>query len=482
LKKTLLFLIIILFSFQGFSQDDNIYQTWYLYAYNPVPDHVYITEITPYINPTLIISENLDFSGELACNTFNGNFTYDSDTDSLTINSLSSTDTDCGIQEHTDFESYFLNVFSEGNNWQYDLSFENTNLTMDDSDGNRLYYQNYPIQNPDLSQTWYLNSIYYEFDPEIFVSEINPPISPTLIIDGINFSGQAACNTFSGTFSLYANGTYIVETFSKTNNECEHQTHTDFEAKYFGNFNIGAPYYPGIGDGNFEMQHLDLSNPLFRGMKFSNVSFPVPALLDTWYLSSIEYDSGDSIDIASIIPSISPDLNIYPSLEIMGLAECNGFGGDFEYDATNETLTNLNFYATLFICEDETIEGEYIGFFADEMPLSYQMGYNINVYELVLEHPILDYILIFQKTPLLASPDFLISNIKLYPNPVSDRLFISSENTVVEKIIVYSINGKILFEIVNETNSIDVSTLSKGIYFIELSSSEGKSIQRFIKK
>jgi heat shock protein HslJ len=483
LKKKLLFLIIVLFSIQGFSQDNTIFQTWYLYAYNPYPDHVYITEIVPYINPTLIISENLDFSGEAACNSFNGSFTYDSDTDSLIVNPVSSTDNDCGVQEHTDFESYFFDVFSEGTIWQYELGFENKFLTFEDTEGNVLWYQNFPIQNPDFSQTWYLNNIYYEFDPEVIVSEINPPISPTFIVDGVNFSGQAACNTYTGTFSLFSNSEYQVETFSKTNNACEDQSHIDFESNYFGNFGIGYSYYPLIVDGNFDIQYLNLQNPLFQGMLFSNVAFPVPSLLDTWYLSSIEYDSGDIIDIASINPAIAPDLKIYPSLEMEGIGDCNGFGGSFEYDATNETLTTLNFYATLLICDEESIENEYINFFADEMPISYSLRNDFEWNkELVLEHPTLDYLLIFNEIPLLSSPDFTISDITVYPNPVSDRLYISSENSVIEKIIVYSINGKILIEKIVETNSIDVSGLSKGIYFIGLISSEGKSIQKFIKK
>ena len=483
MKKKLLFLIIVLFSIQGFSQDNTIFQTWYLYAYNPVPDHIYITEIVPYINPTLIISENLDFSGEAACNSFNGSFTYDSDTDSLIVNPVSSTDNDCGVQEHTDFESYFFDVFSEGTIWQYELGFENKFLTFEDTEGNVLWYQNFPIQNPDFSQTWYLNNIYYEFDPEVIVSEINPPISPTFIVDGVNFSGQAACNTYTGTFSLFSNSEYQVETFSKTNNACEDQSHIDFESNYFGNFGIGYSYYPLIVDGNFDIQYLNLQNPLFQGMLFSNVAFPVPSLLDTWYLSSIEYDSGDIIDIASINPAIAPDLKIYPSLEMEGIGDCNGFGGSFEYDATNETLTTLNFYATLLICDEESIENEYFNFFADEMPISYSLRNDFEWNkELVLEHPTLDYLLIFNEIPLLSSPDFTISDITVYPNPVSDRLYISSENSVIEKIIVYSINGKILIEKIVETNSIDVSGLSKGIYFIGLISSEGKSIQKFIKK
>jgi hypothetical protein len=87
---------------------------------------------------------------------------------------------------------------------------------------------------------------------------------------------------------------------------------------------------------------------------------------------------------------------------------------------------------------------------------------------------------IFKEFPLSTS-DYTLSNIKIYPNPVSDQLFISSENTVIERIVVYSIYGKMVLETANENNSIDASTLSKGIYFIEMSSETVKTVKKFIK-
>ena len=158
------------------------------------------------------------------------------------------------------------------------------------------------------------------------------------------------------------------------------------------------------------------------------------------------------------------------------------FGGTFDYDATNETLTTLNFVETLLMCEEETIENEYFSFFRDEMPLRYYIGHDWNYNKtLILEHPTLDYKLFFQGIPLLATPDFLVSDIILYPNPVSDQLFISSENTIIENITVYSLTGKIVLDLENETNSIDVSALTNGVYIIELSTAKGKSINKFVK-
>ena len=89
----------------------------------------------------------------------------------------------------------------------------------------------------------------------------------------------------------------------------------------------------------------------------------------------------------------------------------------------------------------------------------------------------------YQNFPIpLSVSDLSLSKFSIYPNPVSDQLFISSKNTVIETISIYSLTGKKVFEGANKTNSIDVSTLSKGMYFVEISSASGKSVKRFIKK
>ena len=73
-------------------------------------------------------------------------------------------------------------------------------------------------------------------------------------------------------------------------------------------------------------------------------------------------------------------------------------------------------------------------------------------------------------------------NIAVYPNPVSETLIITSEGVPIEKIKVYSISGQIILTSENVQNSIDVSGLSEGFYFLEIFSAEGSSIQKFTKK
>ena len=88
---------------------------------------------------------------------------------------------------------------------------------------------------------------------------------------------------------------------------------------------------------------------------------------------------------------------------------------------------------------------------------------------------------IYNTEALLATQNYLEPKFNLYPNPVSNQLIIASEGIETEKIKVYSMSGIQVLEASAAANSIDVSNLSEGLYFIEISSSEGKRVQKFIK-
>ncbi|WP_418639134.1 DUF7619 domain-containing protein [Winogradskyella sp.] len=77
------------------------------------------------------------------------------------------------------------------------------------------------------------------------------------------------------------------------------------------------------------------------------------------------------------------------------------------------------------------------------------------------------------------------SKIKLYPNPVSDYLFIES-NVVIKTIKLHDINGRLLQTFVVTNNQLekklDISKLNVGVYFITIASNNGEVIEKLIKK
>ncbi|MFD2540925.1 T9SS type A sorting domain-containing protein [Lacinutrix gracilariae] len=72
------------------------------------------------------------------------------------------------------------------------------------------------------------------------------------------------------------------------------------------------------------------------------------------------------------------------------------------------------------------------------------------------------------------------NSVKLYPNPVSDRLFIKSTEQV-ENISIYNINGQLIKQTIEATNGIDVSVLPSGLYMIQITTSNNTINQKFIK-
>jgi len=84
--------------------------------------------------------------------------------------------------------------------------------------------------------------------------------------------------------------------------------------------------------------------------------------------------------------------------------------------------------------------------------------------------------------PPLSVNELDLDNVKLFPNPVKNELYITSSQ-IIDKLIVIDINGRVLNSIeISTTNySLDVSKLTKGVYFLEIQSSESKSVKKFVK-
>ena len=73
----------------------------------------------------------------------------------------------------------------------------------------------------------------------------------------------------------------------------------------------------------------------------------------------------------------------------------------------------------------------------------------------------------------------LSNSIIMYPNPVKNMLTI--DGLVVQEVVIYSVLGKAVLKMSNQ-NTIDVSSLSKGVYFIKVSDGINASTKKFIKE
>ena len=209
---------------------------------------------------------------------------------------------------------------------------------------------------------------------------------------------------------------------------------------------------------------------------------PDPELFQTWYLYHISYEDLDPIFVADFDPPITPTLTIMPSLDFIGDGACNTFEGYFTFTPPNFFLTN-DFIATTSSCtsEQDMFEQSYFNFINNGSELYYTITIEANgtrildIYDLIFNG------MRFKNIPL-ATNDFSKGLTSIYPNPVSETLFISSENIPIQQMSIYSLSGKKVMEVSENTGSIDVSSLSEGMYFLEIFSEGGKSVKKFIKE
>jgi hypothetical protein len=84
----------------------------------------------------------------------------------------------------------------------------------------------------------------------------------------------------------------------------------------------------------------------------------------------------------------------------------------------------------------------------------------------------------------LSNPIFVIDNsVKVYPNPTNSIVNITSD-FIIESIELYDIQGRILFTSMENNNQsiLDISSKSKGIYFLKIKTENGSKVEKVIKE
>ena len=91
-----------------------------------------------------------------------------------------------------------------------------------------------------------------------------------------------------------------------------------------------------------------------------------------------------------------------------------------------------------------------------------------------------DYVRVYQEVVLSTDKDLdLDSTLKLYPNPATDKIYISSKKPL-SALALYDVYGKLVLKKENNANSIDVSRLNSGVYFLEVSSNSERVVKKVI--
>ena len=85
---------------------------------------------------------------------------------------------------------------------------------------------------------------------------------------------------------------------------------------------------------------------------------------------------------------------------------------------------------------------------------------------------------------LLSVDDFELKEVKVYPNPVKDILFIEDGNSSVLKVEIYNMQGQLITSKAKvDSNNLEINfqNYNDGIYLVKLISNEGINYKRIIK-
>lgn len=86
----------------------------------------------------------------------------------------------------------------------------------------------------------------------------------------------------------------------------------------------------------------------------------------------------------------------------------------------------------------------------------------------------------------LGTETFTLNNPAIYPNPVSDMVYIQKGDNVIESITVMDISGKVVKEVTpslsSDVESISLGSLSKGVYILQMKSSKEMIVKKLIVK
>jgi hypothetical protein len=86
---------------------------------------------------------------------------------------------------------------------------------------------------------------------------------------------------------------------------------------------------------------------------------------------------------------------------------------------------------------------------------------------------------IYDLSVLSNSNTFVLENFSIYPNPTSDFIKINLENNLtLEKVTIYTTLGQIIKS--EKSKTIDVKSLAKGNYFVEVITNQGKATKTII--
>jgi len=215
---------------------------------------------------------------------------------------------------------------------------------------------------------------------------------------------------------------------------------------------------------NLQLKELDCGNNYLTSIDVSSNT-----LLEVLYVGNYDGDVGPFNEITEINLSNNPLIHTFDALDL-SLDTIN-----LKNSNNNQNMTIRIGYMPFWENPEPPFPNTCIIVDNAEIAQNNQYPYS----EWTINHPFQTYSYADDiEECSLRLQSFAQSNVKVYPNPVSNILYF---DTAIEKVIVFDISGRKILE-QNPVNNISVSHLQKGTYLIKIFSDKGVQTEKIIIK
>jgi len=207
----------------------------------------------------------------------------------------------------------------------------------------------------------------------------------------------------------------------------------------------------------------------------------------SWFIDSVLLN-GETYPspLVNLVGVVDPNIEFEETLAFAVVdPESDSFFSDVVYDATEFSFIFTNPTITLPGCQ------QYCDFAQKYFEFLFGDGENVPfTYEILVTDAGGQFLIItdefgnkafYQDTPILELQDQALANIKLYPNPATNRLYLAGNSQEITHISIYSISGTMVTEKSELDSGIDVSSLNSGIYLIKITSEYGSVTKKILK-
>jgi hypothetical protein len=213
-------------------------------------------------------------------------------------------------------------------------------------------------------------------------------------------------------------------------------------------------------------------------------------LLDNmWYLEKVVIDDEDIFVPDDLVIEYAEFYNNFLETQ----SSCNFLDGEISFNDENSNFAILNFSLTLENCFDDGV-GEFEGYYLLDFfnypdpdfnnPFNYSTEeISQSVLKLIVTNKNDDKAVYYSETLSTEDVDGF-GSVQLYPNPAQNKFSIERD-VDIKQIKMYNQLGQVVLEFddIKSQPSYDISVLSKGIYFVELSSVQGKkTVKKLVKQ